>query len=195
VTQRGLFTGNLLDEFGFLNSGLPGSPDTFRRRNLPRVGLVDSAGDSGHVALTDAVMTSTPLFLAENELVTNLSFLSGATAVNTPAHWWFALYSDAATPALISQSADATTEAWAANTWKTKALGTPYRVPRSGVYWAAIMQDATAVGSLIGAIGARALLSGERNLAQTSGSALAATAPATIATPTAQSFVPLVVAS
>lgn len=195
MSKLGMFNGNLLDEFGFLNAHQPSNPDLFYRSNLPRFGLVDSAGDSGHVALADAVMTSTPLPLVAGDLITNLSFLSGATAVNTPAHWWFALYDTQATPALIAQSADATSEAWAANTWKTKALGTAYRVPKTGVYWAAIMQDATAVGSLIGCLGARALLTGERNLAQNSGAALAATAPATIATPTAQSFIPLVVAS
>lgn len=195
MTQLGLYTGNVRDALAYFDAAAPASPDTFYRRNLPRVGLVDSAGDAGHPALADAVMTSTPIKLAAGDLITNLSFCSGAAAVNTPVHWWFALYDTQAVAALIAQSADALTEAWAANTWKTKALSAPYRVPVTGIYWAAVMQDATGVGSLMGILAARSVLAGERNMAQTSGSGLVGVAPATIAAPAAQSFVPLVVAT
>jgi hypothetical protein len=190
VTQLGLNPGIPRDVLGYLAPTAPANPNTFYRTNLPRVGLDDLAA-----ALADAVMTSVPVLLAAGDVVTNLSFLSGATALGTPTNWWFALYSDAATPALIAQTADQTTGAWAANTWQTKALSAAYTVPRTGVYWAAVMVNHTAgaVPSLVGTLAARPVVSGERNLAQSSGSALTTTAPATIATPAVQNACPLVV--
>jgi hypothetical protein len=40
------------------------------------------------------------------------------------------------TPALLAQTADQTSTAWAANTAKTVALATAQRVTSSGVYYA-----------------------------------------------------------
>lgn len=193
MTQLGAYGRNVRDALAHLNLSDPASPDTFFRRNQPRHGLYDSAGDTGQVALVTEVMTSVPIYLHAGDVVTNLSFRSGATAAGTPVNWWFALYSDAATPALLAQSADQTSTAWAANTTKTLALASAYTVPKSGIYWAAIMVKATTVPTLLGACAAPAIVTGERNLSQSSGSALAATAPATIATPTAKQFVPYVV--
>lgn len=139
-------------------------------------------------ALTTQVMTSVALFLETGQTVTNLSFLSGVTAAGTPTNWWFALYSDAATPALLAQSADQLTAAWAADTIKTLALATPQLITATGIYYAAIMVKATTVPSLICQVAGRAAVNGSllssKVLAQTSGSALTTTAPATIATPT-----------
>ena len=42
-------------------------------------------------ALTTQVMTSVVLPLQTGALVTNLTFISGATAAGTPTNWWFAL--------------------------------------------------------------------------------------------------------
>lgn len=195
MTQLGLYTGNVRDAIGYLNAADPASQDTFRRANLPRVGLADSAGDSGNVALATGVMTSVPIYLVGGDLVTNLSFVSGATAAGTPTNYWFALYDNQTTPALIAQSADQLTAAWAANTVKTLALSTAYRVPKTGIYYAACMVTATTPPSLLGAVGARPVVTGERNLSQSSGSALTGTAPATIATPAVKNFVPYAVAS
>lgn len=193
MTQLGQFTGNLRDALGYVNAALPSSPSTFYRANLPRVGLYDSAGDTGNVALTTQVMTSVPIYLTAGDVVTNLSFCSGATAAGTPTNWWFALYSTAATPALIAQTADQTSTAWAAATVKTVALTAAYTVPTTGIYWAAIHVKATTVPTLMGTIAVKPIVTGERNLAQTSGSSLAATAPSTIATPAVANFVPYVV--
>lgn len=193
MSQLGLYTGVPRDALGYINAAPPVDPtQTFYRSNLPRFPLDDVAEA---ISATSGVMTSVPLWLRAGDTVTNLSFLSGATAANTPTHWWFALYSNAATPALLSQTADQVSAAWAADTWKTLALGTAQKIATTGVYWAAVMVAATGVPSLIGARGAKALLSGEGNIGQTSGSALAATAPATIASPAAWRAVPLVVAS
>lgn len=193
MTQLGGYTRNVRDALAHVNISDPASPSTFWRSNLPRVGLTDDAGDTGHVALADAVMTSVPIYLAAGDVVTNLSFTSGATAVGTPANWWFALYSSAATPALLAQSADQTSTAWAANTTKTLALATAQTITASGIYWASVMVNATSVCTLLGAIGQPAIVTGERNLSVSSGSSLTTTAPATIATPTAKTFIPRVV--
>lgn len=172
-----------------------GSPSGVLRANLPRRALVTNAS-----ALTTQVMLSAALHLEAGDVVTNLTFVSGATAAGTPTNWWFALYDDSSTPALIAQTADQETAAWAANTAKTLALSAAYLVPRPGVYYAAVMVKATTVPTLAGvtlenAAAAGALVSGQKVLAQTSGSSLTDTAPATIATPTTVATIPYVVAT
>lgn len=193
MTQLGAYTRNVRDALAHYNLSDPSSPDTFFRRNLPRTGLYDSAGDTGQVALTTEVMTSVPIYLQAGDVITNVSFRSGATAANTPTNWWFALYSNAATPALLAQTADQANTAWAANTTKTVALASAQTIRTSGIYWVGIMVKATAVPTLLGTVAAPAIVTGERNLSQSSGSTLTDTAPATIATPTAKQFVPYVV--
>lgn len=195
MTQLGIYSRNVRDALGYLNAADPASPETFRRANLPRLGLTDSAGDSGHVALATGVMTSVPVFLVAGDLITNLSFVSGATAAGTPTAWWFALYDTQATSALIAQTADQTTTAWAANTVKTLALSTAYRVVQTGLHYAACMVTATTPPSLVGTFGVKPVVTGERNLSQSSGSGLTTTAPATIASPAVKNFVPLAVAN
>lgn len=195
MTLLGTLNQNPRDALGYLAAAMP-TAGTFYRSNLPRVGLYDSAGDTGNVALTTQVMTSTPLMLAAGDVVTNLSFVSGATAAATPTNYWVALYDTSATPALIAQSADQTSTAWAANTVKTLALSSPYTVPKTGVYWAAIHVKAGTVPSLLGAVAAPPILTGERRMAQTSGGGtLTATAPATITSASAANFVPFCVAT
>ena len=193
--QLGLYSRNVRDLLAPHNAADPASPDTFYRTNLPRLGLADSAGDTGNVALATGVMTSVPLFLVAGDLVTNLSFVSGATAANTPTAWWFALYGTDTVPALIAQTADQTSTAWAANTVMTLALATAYRVVKTGLHYAAINVTATTPPTLIGAVGARPVVTGERNVSQSSGSSLTTTAPATIASPAIKNFVPRVVAT
>jgi hypothetical protein len=186
--QLGQYTGNTRDALGYLNAQAP-TVGTFGRSNLPRAGLDDVA------ALATGVMTSVPIFLAAGDVVTNLTFISGATAADTPLNWWFALYSNAATPALLAQTADQTTGAWAAETVKTVALSAAQTISTTGVYWAAVMVKATATPSLVGCSAAKPVLTGERNLAQRSGSTLTTTAPATIASPTVNRLTPLAIAS
>jgi hypothetical protein len=168
---------------------LAGQPSGVRNQNLDQLDLT-----SDLAALTTQVMLSVLVPVQPGELITNISFVSGATAANTPTNWWFALYSSAATPALLAQTADQTSTAWAANTVKTVALATPQRIASAGFVYAAIMVKATAPPSLQGkalalASGAGAIL-GSSVLAQTSGSALTTTAPGTIASPTTVATVP-----
>lgn len=173
---------------------LGGSPSGVYRENLP-LGRLQTVSNLS--ALTTQVMLSAAIALEAGDVVTSLTFLSGATAAGTPTNWWFALYDDSATPALLRQTADQTTGAWGANTAKTVALASAYLVPRSGIYYAALMVKATTVPTIAGvalehAAAAGAVVTGQKVLAQTSGSSLTDTAPATIATPTTVATVPYV---
>lgn len=175
---------------------MDGSPSGMFRSTFPRRHIQSDVA----AALTTQVMLSAAIALNTGDTVTNLTFVSGATAAGTPTNWWFALYSSAATPALLAQTADQTTTAWAANTAKTVALSTPQLISTSGIYYVAIMVKATTPPSLLcdvlGIAGAGgALISGQKPLAQTSGSSLTTTAPATIATPTGVVNVPYCVAT
>jgi hypothetical protein len=169
-----------------------GSPSSFRAQNLRQL---DCTTDTD--PLTTQVMLSVGVPLQAGDLVTNITFKSGATAADTPTNWWFALYDTSATPAKVGQTADQTTTAWAANTVKTLALTTPYRVTTTGVHYVGIMVKATdlpsLVGKSVGIAGAAASILSSKVLAQTSGSSLTDTAPATIATPTTIASVPLAI--
>jgi hypothetical protein len=165
------------------------------RKNLFRT---QQASDTA--ALATGVMTSVALYLEAGDVVTNLTVISGATAAGTPLNYWLALYDTSATPALVGQTADQTTTAWAADTAKTLALVTPYTVQTTGIYYVGVMVKATTPPTLMGvtlgrAAAAGAVATGQKVLARTSGSTLTTTAPATIASPTTVTTVPLVIAS
>ncbi|WP_432164871.1 hypothetical protein [Streptomyces sp. bgisy031] len=188
MTLLGTFKGNPRNDLGWLNSaGRPDPEAVFHRANLPRVGLDDVA------AAASGVMCSVALYLQDGDLISNLTFVSGATAGATLTNQFAALYSGAG--ALLSQSADRTSEAWAADTAKTFGLGTTQRITKSGIYYAGLSVAAATVPTLVGSVGAKPFLTGEGNLSQTSGSGLTATAPATIATPAYKRHVPLVIAT
>ncbi|MEU0671359.1 hypothetical protein ABZ330_00405 [Streptomyces sp. NPDC006172] len=188
MTLLGTFKGNPRNDLGYLNSSGRPDPDvTFHRANLPRVGLDDVA------AAASGVMCSVALYLQDGDTVTNLTFISAGTAAGTPTNYFFALYSGAG--ALLAQSADQLTAAWAADTAKTLALSAPVKISKSGIYYAAISVTASTVPTLVGTVGAKPHLTGEGNLSQTSGSSLTGTAPATIATPAFKRQVPLVIAT
>lgn len=168
-----------------------GSPSGVWEQSISRLETVDNLS-----ALTTQVMTSVAVPIQTGTLITNLTFVSGATAAGTPTNWWFALYDTSG--ALLAQTADQTSTAWAANTAMTLALATAQRASAAGVYYAACMVKATTPPTLRGvdvgnAVVAGALGLSAKVLAQTSGSSLTTTAPATIATPTTVSTVPFCV--
>lgn len=172
---------------------LDGSPSGVLRSNVSRLESVSNLS-----ALTTQVMLSVAIPLQAGDVVTNLTFVSGDTAAGTPTNWWFALYSSASTPALLAQTADQTSTAWAANTAKTVALATAQTITAAGIYYASIMVKATTVPTLAGvavqnAVLAGAVVTGQKVLARTSGSSLTDTAPSTIASPTTVANVPLVI--
>lgn len=172
---------------------LRGQPSGTRAQNIDHLEC-----STDLTALTSGVMSSVALPLGAGEVVTNLTFKSGATAANGPTAWWFALYNPSGT--LLAQTADQTSTAWAANTVKTLALSSPQVATTAGVYYAAVMMAAsTAVPSLIGRTvgiaGAAASILGSKVLSQTSGSSLTTTAPSTISSPTTVATIPLVIAT
>lgn len=88
------------------------------------------------------------IYLNAGQLVSNIGMISATTAAGTPTNYFFALYDGSRN--LRAQSANQTTTAWAANTAKTLAMGTPYRVPTSGLYYIGFMMAATTVATCHG---------------------------------------------
>ncbi len=113
-------------------------------------------------ALTSGTLRMDAVWLRRGQTVSNISYFSATTASGTPTNGFFALYDGSRN--LLAQSANFTSEAWAANTIKTKAVTTPYVVPTTGLYYVGIMIAATTVPTLKG------------NTAKTGGQ-LAGTAP------------------
>lgn len=99
-------------------------------------------------ALTSGTLLLTAVFLRARQKVTNISFFSATTASGTPTNGFFALYD--VNRNLLAQTANFTTEAWAANAIKTKALTAVYTAPSTGVYYVGIMITATTVPTLKG---------------------------------------------
>jgi len=141
------------------------------------------------------VVHSTFVPVQTGDIISNITFVTGAAAAATPTAGFAAIYSSAG--ALLSQTADFATTARAANTAFTVALAAPILIAgslsaASGVF-VAISFTAGTVPTLRGISTGHAVMAGTtgitvpstpRLLAQTHGSAVGATAPATIATPT-----------
>ena len=123
-------------------------------------------------------------------MVTNILFVTGGTAAGTPTAGFVALYSSASTPALLAQSADFSTTARAGDTAYQIPLATAQTITQAGLYWVSICFAAATVPTLRGlsvgnAAVAAALVTGMPVSAQTHGSGLTDTAPATITSGTA----------
>jgi hypothetical protein len=99
-------------------------------------------------ALTSGTLRLDAIYLQAGQLVSNISYFSATTAAATPTNGFFALYDGSRNK--LAETANFTTEAWAANTIKTKALTAQYRVPTTGVYYVGIMIAATTVPTLKG---------------------------------------------
>lgn len=164
-------------------------------------GIVRRLASANGTALATGVMTSVSIWLPAGITVTSIGFVSATTAADTPTHWGYALYSSAATPAKLAQTADQTTTAFAANTLLYKALATPQVISKGAYYWVSMWMAATGCPTLLSSPaltagllnvgGINPIAASDVALAVTSGTAIAATAPATIATPTNSLVVPL----
>lgn len=111
---------------------------------IPRM-LCDEANLA---ALTSGTLHLTAVYLRAGQRVANISYHSATTAAATPTNGFFALYDN--NRALLAQTANFTTEAWAANSIKTKALSAAYTATYSGLYYVGIMVAATTVPTLKG---------------------------------------------
>jgi hypothetical protein len=172
---------------------LNGKPVEPFRTNIRRQEITTDVA----AALTTQIMTGAAMHLRVGDVVTKIGFLVGATAAGTPTNSWVALYSSAATPALMAQSADQAAGAIAANALYELSLATPQTITVEGFYVCALMSKATTVPSLqchVSPLASAngAVITGMAPLAATSGSALVATAPATWAAPTTVVNIPYV---
>jgi hypothetical protein len=167
--------------------------------NLGDLNTYRTVATANGAALTSGVMTSVSFKAKAGQKITSISVVSATTAAGTPTHWWLALYSAAATPALVAQTADQTTTALGANTLVTKNLAAPVTMAVAGTYWIGINFTATTVPTLLsaptlvaGLLNGVGVLAGDKALAVTSGTGLLGVAPPTIATPATSLVVPLV---
>jgi hypothetical protein len=88
------------------------------------------------------------IYLWAGQLVSSITLSSATTAAGTPTNYRFGLFDGSRN--LLAESANQTTTAWAANTVKTLAMGTPYRVPVSGLYYIGYYMTATTVPTIKG---------------------------------------------
>lgn len=134
--------------------------------------------------------------LQAGETVTNITFITGGTAAGTPTAG-YAVLRDPAGNKLV-QTADFGSTARAANTAFTVALASAYTPTSAGLYIVGISFTATTVPTLRGVSVGNAVVAGNiglsaKVLSQSHGSAVGATAPSTIATPTTSASVPYLV--
>lgn len=101
-------------------------------------------------ALTSGTLHLTAIYLQAGQVCTSISYFSATTAAGTPTNGFFALYNGSRN--LLAQSANFTTEAWAANSIKTKALTSAFTATYTGLHYVGIMVTATTVPTLKGLV-------------------------------------------
>lgn len=124
--------------------------------------------------------------------VSTITFYSGTQALVTGSNQWFALYSTAR--AKLAVTADDTNTAWAANTYKTLTLASPYTPAADEAVYVGICVVASTVPSLrcntdmgfSGITNQAPILAGTSNTGLTN----PASAPATANALTAANFIP-----
>lgn len=95
-----------------------------------------------------------PIWLPKGCTVSNISFVSGSTAMATPTNWWFTVHDR--NRVALGRTLDQTTAGWAANTVKTLAIGqtqagnlSSFVTTYSGLHYLGIMLKATTLPSLV----------------------------------------------
>lgn len=122
------------------NLGITGTlAETMPRETCPEVN--STIGATGTLFLQ-------AIYLKAGQLVSNITVSSATTAAVTTTNLFFALYDGSRN--LVAQSANQGAYTWAANTIKTLAMTTAYRVPTSGLYYIGILQVATTIATLKG---------------------------------------------
>lgn len=155
----------------------------------------------GALAAT-GVCAAVPVPVDYGTVISKISIFVGATAEGTGTHGFMALYSGIATPALLAQSADDTGAASAAASGiYTRSLATPQlitpAVAPNGFVYVSVSFTATTVPTAASvstptAVGYQWFTAGPLFFSATHGSAVGATAPATIASPAAKAVAPVV---
>lgn len=125
--------------------------ESYPRSGANLVNLVPGGWTTGKLYMT-------AVYLDAGEIATGLAFRTGTTAAGTPTNWWFALYDSAR--ALLRQSADQLTAAWAASTRVALNFTSAYTITTSGLYYAGFSMKATTMPSIFGVSGS-ALIGGQ----------------------------------
>ena len=122
------------------NLGLTGTlAETMPRETCPEVN--STIGATGTLFLQ-------AIYLKSGQTVSNITIFSATTAAATTTNLFFALYDGNRN--LVAQSANQGAYTWAANTQKTLAMTTPYKVPTSGLYYVGLLQVATTIATIKG---------------------------------------------
>jgi hypothetical protein len=171
------------------------------RSNMEWTGLANPT--DGALAAT-GVGCAVPIPVEVGDRLSKITVLIGATAGGTLTHSFAALYSGIAVPALLAQSKDGEAAAIAEKlpfgfTLESEVEITQANAPNGFIYASVAITATTvptaAVVSTPTAIGYKWFTNGPLFLAATHGTALAGTAPATIASPAAKAVAPLVFVS
>ena len=94
------------------------------------------------------VLFMNAIYLTAGQLVSNIVLWTATTAANVPTNYNVGLYD--VNRNLLAQGTNKTTEAWAANSSKSFAMTSAYRVPTSGTYYIGFYMTATTVVTLKG---------------------------------------------
>lgn len=169
---------------------LEGKPtNTTFATNLSRTALVGNIA----IAATGVAHATRTMPLNPGDKATNITFITGGTAANTPTAGYAALRDPSG--AVVAKTADFGNTARGANTAFTVAFESAYLVTEGGLFYVEISFTAGTVPTLAGVAMENAVCNDDLGLsapvlAQTHGSAVGATPPASIATPTTVANIP-----
>jgi hypothetical protein len=109
--------------------------------------LQDMAG----ILTAGTLQLSGYVVIPAGRIVTSITMLSGTTAANGPTAQWFSLVRQS-DRSVLAKTVDDTSTAWAANTFKTLALSTPFQAQTNEVcYLGVVVTASVAVPTLAGA--------------------------------------------
>jgi hypothetical protein len=153
-----------------------GPRTTFRRTGALRETF--SRGTSP--ALNEALLLSGRLHMAAIDLpeglpIASITFMSGTTAAVSPTNQWFALYDSSR--ALLRQTVDDLTTAWAANSEKTLALTAGFTTTYAGLHYLGLLVAAATVPTILALRSTTQVYALAPVLTGTSNSGLTDTAP------------------
>lgn len=148
-----------LDEVGvWTHYDASGSPYTYTPPARPNLGITGTLAETMPRELCPEVNSTIPtasgtmfmqaIYLTAGQVINNIILSSATTAAGTPTNYIAGIYTSAL--ALVAQTANQTTTAWAANTVKTIALTAAYRVPTSGLYYIGFFMTATTIITMKG---------------------------------------------
>jgi hypothetical protein len=161
-----------------------GADSSFTRNTVATAALYESHPRSTFTNIAAAntgTMLCVGIKIPAGANLTTASFQSGTTAGVALTNQWFALYSPSA--ALLGQTTNDTSTAWAANTLKTLTFTSPITTTVSGLHYLAIGVTAGTVPSYMGISGNALVNTIPPILSSVTDAALTDTAPATATFP------------